>query len=89
MENILADLYYGAIHPSDCNDHTAEYNEALQEIGELETLIQEKLKGDKAALDLLDHLLTAQNELSDVYAMEQFSQGFSLGIKILMEALTK
>ena len=86
--DILEELWYGNITPTEYSriDNNANYKEALN----LVTQQQERLKAtltDEQKV-LLEKLLTANEEFSNIIELDCFKVGFKLGARFTIEAYT-
>ena len=86
--DILEELWYGNITPTEYSriDNNANYKEALN----LVTQQQERLKAtltDEQKV-LLEKLLTANEEFSNIIELDCFKVGVKLGARFTIEAYT-
>lgn len=84
MNDVLKDLYYGRIAPSEA-PASYEYRAALKKVIKLEEKLLEDLSPDlkKTFLEFCD----VSSQLSSVDAFDNFKAGFKLGAKITLESL--
>lgn len=86
MRKTLEDLYYGEIRPHDREiDMDSELGKAMGRAERCEEKLTALLEGEAKALLL--RLIDADNEISSTLALENFVQGFRLGMKLAMEGL--
>ena len=86
MRNILEELWYGNIYPSDdCHKKTKEIKELMRHVAEhhdhLYTTLSEKQK------ELLEKFDNSYAELTDINEREIFVYAFRLGAKMMMEVI--
>ena len=81
MRKVLEDLYYGEIRTHDREiDMDSELGKAVGR-AELAALLEGEAKA------LLLRLIDADSEISNTLALENFIQGFRLGMRLAMEGL--
>ena len=86
MRKVLEDLYYGEIRPHDREiDMDSELGKAMGRAERCEEKLTALLEGEAKALLL--RLIDADNEVSSTLALENFIQGFRLGMKLAVEGL--
>ena len=86
MRKVLEDLYYGEIHLHDREiDMDSELGRAVGRAERCEEKLAALLEGEAKALLL--RLIDADNEVSSTLALENFVQGFRLGMKLAVEGL--
>ena len=86
MRKTLEDLYYGEIRPHDREiDMDSELEKAMGRAERWEEKLAVMLEGEAKALLL--RLIDADNEVSSTLALENFIQGFRLGMKLAVEGL--
>ncbi len=86
MRTTLEDLYYGNITP---NNLQCKRGTPLQRVMEQSEECEEQLTAllDGKKKTLLLRLINAENEISSTLALENFIQGFRLGVRLMLEAL--
>ena len=85
MSKILSELFYGTLRPIETltNPQLAHLEKlTTQNLGRLQAQIDEKLK------DLLAAYSDSETEHAQVISEQAFVDGFALGVKIMVEALT-
>ena len=86
MRKTLEDLYYGEIRLHDREiDMDSELGKAVGRAEQCEKKLTALLEGEAKAL--LVRLIDADNEVSNTLALENFVQGFRLGMRLAMEGL--
>ena len=86
MRKVLEDLYHGEIHLHDREiDMDSELGKAMGRAERCEEKLAALLEGE--AKDLLLRLIDADSEISSTLALENFVQGFRLGMKLAVEGL--
>ena len=86
MRKTLEDLYYGEIRPHDLEiDVDSELGKAMSRAERCEEELTALLEGEAKALLL--RLIDADSEISNTLALENFIQGFRLGVRLAMEGL--
>ena len=83
MSDIISDLYYGELRPSEreyLKDAQAE--DLLEAFGQNEAWLTEHLEG--AAKERLLELVNCHDELDGLTAYESFRTGFLLGARLIM-----
>jgi len=87
--NILEDLYFGNIHPSDaCFDPHSEYAVLMKLAVENEEKLTAFLKDLKDAEEqqhLFSQLMNAQSEVSAFTERNSFIEGFQLGARFMLD----
>lgn len=86
MRSILENLYYGNIEPNE---------RQITPKSELKRMIKRAAECERALTELLDekdrHALTAltsaQQEINSITAIENFTMGFRLGVRLIMECM--
>ncbi len=86
MKETIRELYYGNIFPCErCGSNNSEIKSLAKKLGECrERLTNELTDKQKKLLEEYDNL---SSELSCLYHEEFFAEGFSLGAKIVKEAI--
>ena len=86
MRKVLEDLYYGELRPHDLEiDVDSELGKAMSQAERCEEELTALLEGEAKALLL--RLIDADSEISNTLALENFIQGFRLGMRLAMEGL--
>ena len=86
MRKTPEDLYYSGIRPHDQEiDMDSELGKAMGRAERHEEKLTALLEGEAKALLL--RLIDADNEISSTLALENFVQGFRLGMKLTAEGL--
>ena len=86
MRKTLEDLYYGEIRLHDREiDMDSELGKAMGRAERCEEKLAALLEGEAKALLL--RLIDADNEISSTLALENFVQGFRLGMKLAVAGL--
>ncbi|MBM6887486.1 DUF6809 family protein [Pseudoflavonifractor phocaeensis] len=86
MRKVLEDLYHGEIRPQNREiDMDSELGKAMGRAERCEEKLAALLEGE--AKDLLLRLIDADSEISSTLALENFVQGFRLGMKLAVEGL--
>ena len=86
MRKTLEDLYYGETRPHVREiDMDSELGKAMGRAERCEEKLAALLEGEAKALLL--RLIDADNEVSSTLALENFIQGFRLGMKLAVEGL--
>ena len=86
MRKVLEDLYHGEIRPQNREiDMDSELGKAMGRAERCEEKLAALLEGE--AKDLLLRLIDADSEISSTLALENFVQGFRLGMRLAMEGL--
>ena len=86
MRKILEDLYYREIRPHDREiDMDSGLGKAMGRAERCEEKLAALLEGEAKALLL--RLIDADNEISSTLALENFVQGFRLGMKLAVAGL--
>ena len=86
--DILEELWYGNITPTEYSriENNTNYKELLKVV----TQNQERLKAtlNDEQKELLEKLLTANEEFSNIIELDCFKIGFKLGTRLTLEAYT-
>ena len=83
MSDIISDLYYGELRPSEREYRkNAQAENLLESFGRNEVWLAEHLEG--AAKDRLLELVNCHDELDGLTAYESFHAGFLLGARLIM-----
>ena len=86
MKDTIFDLWYGNINPVESSGKiTPEIKRIINESEESYEMLAEKL--DEKEKELLEKHLDIYSSLHCEYTAKAFVDGFSLGVKILIEAL--
>ena len=86
MRKVLEDLYYGEIRTHDREiDVDSELGKAVGRAERCKEKLAALLEGEAKALLL--RLIDADSEISNTLALENFIQGFRLGMRLAMEGL--
>ena len=86
--NILEELWFGHISPiEDVVPQNQEYIQTLHQITEKQKSLEQALPSD--AFALFDVYHEAQVKLQDLSERAAFSQGFRLGVQLMIAALNK
>ena len=86
MRKTLEDLYYGEIRLHDREiDMDSELGKVMGRAERCEEKLAALLEGEAKAL--LVRLIDADSEISNTLALENFVQGFRLGMRLAMEGL--
>ena len=86
MKDTIFDLWYGNINPVESSGKiTPEIKRIIDESQESYEMLTEKL--DEKEKELLEKHLDIYSSLHCEYTAKAFVDGFSLGVKILIEAL--
>ena len=86
MKDTIFDLWYGNINPVESiGKITPEIKRIINESEESYEMLAEKL--DEKEKELLEKHLDIYSSLHCEYTAKAFVDGFSLGVKILIEAL--
>ena len=86
MRKVLEDLYYGEIRTHDREiDMDSELGKAVGRAERGKEKLAALLEGEAKALLL--RLIDADSEISNTLALENFIQGFRLGMRLAMEGL--
>ena len=86
MKDTIFDLWYGNINPVESSGKiTPEIKRIINELEESYEMLAEKL--DEKEKELLEKHLDIYSSLHCEYTAKAFVDGFSLGVKILIEAL--
>ncbi len=86
MPKILEDLYFGNIAPCEMRMVTdSELWHLAKRAADCKSHLAERLNEDEH--QLLNVLTNAQQEIDRVTAMENFIQGFRLGVQLMAECL--
>ena len=86
MKETIFDLWYGNINPVESSGKiTPEIKRIINESEESYEMLAEKL--DEKEKELLEKHLDIYSSLHCEYTAKAFVDGFSLGVKILIEAL--
>ena len=86
MKDTIFDLWYGNINPVESSGKiTPEIKRIINESEESYEMLTERL--DEKEKELLEKHLDIYSSLHCEYTAKAFVDGFSLGVKILIEAL--
>ena len=86
MKDTIFDLWYGNINPVESSGKlTPEIKEILSKLDESYEMLAENL--DEKEKELLEKHLDIYSSLHCEYTAKAFVDGFSRGVKILIEAL--
>ena len=84
--NFIEELQYGNICPNEkCFDRNSAYATALEQFCKCEEILAKNLKGKN--LKIFTDLINANSEFTSISSVENFKAGFSLGIKMMCDAL--
>ena len=85
IKDIIKDLYYGKIRPWETAViPDSDYYNLSKQCSELTDKLTHIL--DNNGKDILDKLILAQTNLTELSALENFSMGFKLGIQLMTAA---
>ena len=86
MRDTLENLYFGNITP---NEQRIRSGTLLKRAIEQSEACEEKLTAllEGEGKTLLLRLINAENEIGSTMALENFSMGFRLGVRMILEAL--
>lgn len=88
MRKILEDLYYGNIAPSEKTFlRKSEYARLMEKRDEFEEYLNRMLDGESKSR--FQSFVETQSEISDVSIAESFIDGFRLGVKLILAALSE
>jgi hypothetical protein len=86
--DILEELWYGNITPTEFSriENNANYKEALRLVNQSQERLRATLTDEQK--ELLEKLLTASEEFSNLIELDCFRVGFKLDAKLTIEAYT-
>ena len=86
--DILEELWYGNITPTEYSriENNANYKEALRLVNQNQERLRVTLSDEQK--DLLERLLTANEEFANLIEFDCFKVGFKLGARLTIEAYT-
>jgi mannose-6-phosphate isomerase class I len=86
--DILEELWYGNITPTEYSriENNANYKEALRLVNHNQERLKATLNDEQK--ELLEKLLTANEEFSIIIELDCFKVGFKLGARLTIEAYT-
>ena len=86
--DILEEIWYGNITPTEYSriDNNANYIEALKLVNQNQERLKSTLNDEQK--DLLEKLLTANEEFANIIELGCFKVGFKLGSRLITEAYT-
>lgn len=87
MAPLLEQLYYGDIKPG-LERSTPAYQEVIDRLSAQEKKIFTLLGKENKAL-FTDYLEEGQQDLLDVASIESFSQGYRLGVRLMLAAFVE
>ena len=84
--DILKELWYGNITPTEYSriENNANYKEALSFVTQQQERLKTTLNDEQK--DLLERLLTANEEFANLIELDCFKIGFKLGSRLTIEA---
>ena len=86
MRNTLEDLYYGNINPNEQQMiPNSELQKAVDRVAHYESQLTGRL--DEDGQMLLIKLIRSQHEIDSITALENFSLGFRLGVRMIVECM--
>ena len=84
--SIIEELYYGNINPNEKHHiKSSQYKNAMRVFCENEEKLMESLDGKQ--LKLFCDLVNASDEISAVSNIENFKNGFRLGVQMICDCL--
>jgi len=87
MRDFLTDFFFGGLTPFETKMPVSpERLTAVRTLDEAETSIRSCLNGDCA--EALERLLAAQQNVEALSEQEHFTQGFKLGVRLMMAVLS-
>jgi len=85
-ENVLEDLYYGNIAPSEKRfDRASDYAKHIEIISDSEEKLNDLLTGTEGGRQLFSDFINVQSEISGHNELEYFIEGFQLGAKFMLD----
>ena len=86
--DILEELWHGNITPTEYSriENNANYKEALRLVNQNQERLKATLNDEQK--ELLEKLLTANEEFSIIIELDCFKVGFKLGARLTIEAYT-
>jgi len=86
--DILEELWYGNITPTEYSriENNANYKEALRLVNQNQERLKSTLTNEQK--ELLEKLLSANEEFSNIIELDCFKIGFKLGARLIIEAYT-
>ena len=86
MMCIIEELYYGNINPNEKNSiKSSQYKKAMRVFCDNEKRLMEVLEGKE--LKVFCDLVNASDEISAVSNLENFKNGFRLGIQMMCDGM--
>jgi len=86
MRKILEDFYFGNIVPCDKRmAANSKMKRLVKSASEYENQLTERLNEEERKL--LNALIDAQHEIDRIAALEDFIQGFRLGVRLMAECM--
>ena len=84
--DILEELWYGNITPTEYSriENNADYKEALRLVNQNQERLRTTLTNEQ--IELLEKLLTANEEFANLIELDCFKVGFRLGARLIIEA---
>ena len=84
--DILEELWYGNVTPTEYSriENNANYKEALSFVTQQQERLKTTLNDEQK--DLLERLLTANEEFANLIELDCFKIGFKLGSRLTIEA---
>ena len=80
--DFIEELYFGNIRPSEID---MEYNKTVDVLMTKEKELSEKLSGEN--LKLFHEFMSANDDANGVNCVENFKNGFKLGVKMMVDSL--
>ena len=81
----IKEMYYGRRGDGQLIQPSEEYHQQAGRHNEIMEKLQEKLKGDKEGLELLEQLFWASAGLESVAVDQHYCEGFSFGVLMGLE----
>ncbi|MEK5238221.1 DUF6809 family protein [Paenibacillus sp. FSL L8-0470] len=86
MSSVLESLFYGNIRPDECIHPTSpEYRDLNRKITASIEAYQKKLTMEE--FDALEELIDLLGQTTSIYAAAAYTQGFRLGVLMMLEVL--
>ena len=86
MRKTLEDFYYGNIVPCERQMvHGSELKRAADRIARYESQLTEQLNDTERTI--LEKLVRSQHEIDSITALENYIQGFRLGVRLMTECM--
>ena len=84
--DVLEELWYGNITPTEYSriENNADYKEALRLVNQNQERLRTTLTNEQ--IELLEKLLTANEEFANLIELDCFKVGFRLGARLIIEA---